>query len=80
MKQHSNCIIGDIERVSNFTANWYSLKFRPGTFYRKHSEIIEILDKIKGNYAELDFGEYVDIRFSDQDDLNYFCSKYYEYV
>jgi hypothetical protein len=78
MKQIKNCIVGDFERVSNYTADWYSLKFRPGTFYRKYELIFSILENIQGNYTELDFGEYVDIRFSSADDMKIFCQNYYE--
>ena len=80
MKQQGRCIVGDPIRLDNYTSDWMSVKLHPTTYYRRHDAFQETLNNIKGVYAELDFGQFILIRFSDKDDLTTFHRHHHEYV
>lgn len=80
MKQKGQCIVGDANRVDNFTANWISVRLHPATFYRRVREFEDSYRHIKGFYAELDLGRYVVIRFSEKDDVTAFHRRHHEYM
>ena len=67
MRQSGKCIIGNQVCVDNYTAGWPSVKIHPSSFYQKYDRYN--FKSIKGLYTYLDFGQYVVVRFSDEDDL-----------
>jgi hypothetical protein len=75
MKQEGKCIIGNQVCIDNYTAGWPSIKIHPSSFYRKYSDINYKLKSIKGLYTYLDFGQYVVVRFSNEDDMHFFNKK-----
>lgn len=75
MRQSGNCIIGDPIKVDNYTANWVNVKLSPFVYYRKQDEICNLLDKCVGPHTELDYGDYVSIRFLEKCDLELFCKE-----
>lgn len=80
MKQQGRCITGDPIRVNNFTADWLSVRLHPATFFRRYDSFQEGLEQVKGLYAELDFGQYVLLRFSNKEDLTSFHKRHHEYI
>jgi len=80
MKQQGRCIVGDPISVDNYTTDWLSVRLHPTTFYRRYDEFQRGLNTVKGLYAELDFGQFVILRFSEKDDMTAFHKRHHEYV
>jgi hypothetical protein len=80
MKQQGRCIIGDPISVDSYTTDWLSVRLHPTTFYRRYDEFQRGLKTVKGLYAELDFGQFIILRFSEKDDMTAFHRRHHEYV
>lgn len=80
MKQEGKCIIGNPIVLDSFTSDWLHVRLHPTTFYRRKHEFEEWFKDVKGFYVELDMGDFVDIRFSEKEDLTAFHRKHHEYI
>ena len=80
MKVKKNCIMGDPVMLDRYTAKWATVRLHPLTFYRRLDLFRSSLGKVKGLYAEIDSGQFVSIRFSEQDDIKEFYKTHEEYV
>jgi hypothetical protein len=80
MKQQGRCIVGDPISIDSYTSDWVSVRLHPATFYRRHEEIQQGLDTVKGLYVEIDLGQFVVIRFSEKDDMTAFHRRHHGYV
>lgn len=80
MKQEGKCIVGDIVRVDNYTSDWLTVRLHPATYYRRHQDFDEGFKELKGLYTEFDYGDFVQIRFSDKDDLTSFYRRHHNYI
>lgn len=80
MKQVGNRIIGDVVRLEDYTAKWDSLRLHPTTFYRKYAQFQQVLSSLPGLYAQIDAGDFVEIKFSNESDLNNFYKMHNEYI
>lgn len=78
MKQVGKCVVGTLRNVEDFTSEWMSVKIHPAVYYRRMDEFQKTLDSTKGFYAELDFGQYILIRFSEKDDVTKFHRNHHE--
>lgn len=80
MKFIDRCLVGETVSVINFTEGWYAVSVHPTTFYRRIDEFHETLKHSRGHYAEIDFGETVQIKFSNHVDMIEFKRRNNEYV
>ena len=80
MKQEGKCLVGDPVRLDSFTSSWVKVRLHPATFYRRRDQFDEGFKDVKGLYAELDFGDFVDVRFSEKEDLTDFHRKHHQYI
>lgn len=80
MKQQGKCLTGDPIRVERYTADWFTVKLHPTTFYRRHDEFQEGFNKVKGLYTEIDCSQYVLVRFSEKEDLTEFHRRHHTYL
>lgn len=80
VKQKGMRIIGDLVRVDDYTSDWASVRLHPTTYYRRLDEIESALCKSRNMYTQMDFGDYILIRFADNDDLTSFYKFNYEYT
>jgi hypothetical protein len=80
MKQNGRCIVGNQISVDSYTSDWMSVRLHPTTFYRRYDEFQKGLDSVRGLYAELDFGQFIVLRFSEKDDMTAFHRRHHEYV
>ena len=80
MKVKKNCVVGDPVLLDRYTSDWASIRLHPITFYRRLDVFRKSLKKVKGFYAEIDSGQFVSIRFSEQDDITAFYKTHKEYV
>lgn len=78
MKQVGKCLVGNYEKINDYTSSWYNLSLHPSVFYRKHDVITGSLENISGLYTELDHGSLVSLRFSDSKDFEQFHKMYLE--
>jgi len=77
MKQYGTCISGDSIQVNNLTKEWIEILLHPATFYRNYDTLRGRLENIKGYYAEIDLGEDILIRFSEDNDAAEFQKSLY---
>lgn len=80
MKQEGKCLVGDPIQLDSYTASWLSVRLHPATFYRRLPQFEEGFKSVRGLYVELDLGDFVDIRFSDKEDLTNFHRMHHEYI
>ena len=80
MKILENCVTGDMVPVGSYTKDWYNVHIHPTTFYRKYDEFLKGFKQVKGLYTDLDFGQFISIRFSDKNDLTEFHRMHHEYI
>jgi len=79
MKQVGSSIIGNLVQVNNFTKEWSEISLHPAIFYRNYDKFITTLEDGNGLYAEIDSGNNIIIRFSDNDDAINFHNDYNDY-
>lgn len=75
MKQINKCITGTQVCIDNYTADWPSIKIHPTSFYKNYNDMTNKMKSIKGLYTFLDLGQYVVVRFSNEEDIRYFRKK-----
>lgn len=80
MKQHGAFITGDSIRVNDYTADWFSVRLHPGTFYRRYEQFSQGFSTINGLYTVIDLGQFVSVRFSEKDDLTSFHRLHHKYI
>ena len=80
MKQHGFEITGDAVKVDSYTNGWAQVKLHPIVFYRRYDDFVESYSKLKGPYAEIEFNDFVVIRFSNKEDVTTFHRIHHEYI
>lgn len=80
MKQKGQEIIGDPIKVDSYTSSWSQVRLHPSVFYRRYDQFLRGFNNVSGLYAELDFGQYISIRFSEKKDVTAFHKLHHEYL
>lgn len=80
MRQQGRRILGDLCALDDYTSKWISVRMHPATFYSRQHDIRKSLEDIEGHYVEIDMGQYVIFRFSENNDLTTFYRYHHEYI
>ena len=80
MKQLGCEIIGDAIKVDSYTSGWLQVKLHPIVFYRRYEEFVNSFEHLTGLYAEIEFNDFVVIRFSNKEDMTTFHRIHHEYI